>query len=137
MVRDARRRAPHHEGSSFLMVSQHEDHLLPSSREAAGRGRGWGVARHSPKQRFQPIDPPPPTPPRAMRVEGGERPHPRRYAANTPKFFAAFQLRQKSCGIWMCVDPKNAKASLTALENPGTPPTFWLSPTPFTPTGSH
>jgi hypothetical protein len=48
--------------------------LLPSPREAAGRGRGWGVARHTPKQRFTRIDPPPPTPPRHAqgRVEGGE-----------------------------------------------------------------
>ena len=55
--------------------------------------------------------------------------------ANTPKFFAAFQLRQKSCGIWMWVDPRNENASLTALENAGTPPTFGLSPTPLAPIG--
>jgi hypothetical protein len=55
--------------------------------------------------------------------------------ANAPSSFAAFQLRQKSCGIWMCVAPMNEKASLTALENAGTPPTFGLSPTPLAPIG--
>jgi hypothetical protein len=47
---------------------------LPSPRAAVGRGRGWGVARHTPKQRFLPRHPPPPTPPRHAqeRVEGGE-----------------------------------------------------------------
>jgi hypothetical protein len=55
--------------------------------------------------------------------------------ANTPKLFAACQLRQKSCGIWIWVDPKNEKASLTAFENAGTPPTLGLSPTPLAPIG--
>jgi len=62
---DAPERAPYHEVD-----------LLPSSREAAGRGRGWGVVRHSRKQRFLPIDPPPPTPPRHARCawrEGSAR----------------------------------------------------------------
>ena len=46
----------------------------PLPREAVGRGRGWGVARHILKQRFQRRHPPPPTPPRHAqgRVEGGE-----------------------------------------------------------------
>src|SRR5262249_46387901 len=56
-------------------------------------------------------------------------------AASTPSFFAAAQLRQKSCGIWICVLPRNEKASLTAFENAGTPPTFGLSPTPLAPIG--
>src|SRR5260221_11855433 len=55
--------------------------------------------------------------------------------ANTPNPFAAFQLRQKSCGIWIWVLPRNENASLTALENAGTPPTFGLSPTPLAPIG--
>src|SRR3977135_387854 len=58
----------------------------------------------------------------------------RRYA-NTPKLFAARELRQKSRGIWMWVEPRNENASLTALENAGTPPTLGLSPTPLAPIG--
>src|ERR1700730_10645509 len=72
MVRDARRRAPHHEG-----------YLLPYPREAAGRGRGGGGYRGgggggrlsagtaaSVNAALPPT--PAPSPPRAMRVEGGE-----------------------------------------------------------------
>src|SRR4051812_43352446 len=55
--------------------------------------------------------------------------------ANTPSPFAACQFRQKSCGIWMWVEPKNENASFTALENAGTPPTLGLSPTPLAPIG--
>src|SRR6202023_3352399 len=41
--------------------------LLPSPREAVGRGRGWGATPQSRKQRFLQIPPPPPTPPRHAR----------------------------------------------------------------------
>jgi hypothetical protein len=41
----------------------------PSTRIARGGEGSWGVARRSPEQRFLPIDPPPPTPPR--RFAGG------------------------------------------------------------------
>ena len=51
------------------------------------------------------------------------------------KALAAVQVRHASCGIWMCVAPKNLKASLTALEKHGTPPTFGLSPMPLAPIG--
>jgi hypothetical protein len=46
--------------------------LLPSPREAAGRGRGWGVYRQEPLLRCVPRHPPPPnpSPPRA-RARGG------------------------------------------------------------------
>src|SRR5262249_30536473 len=47
-----------------------------------------------------------------------------------PSCSAAFQVRQLSCGIGMLVEPRNPKASFTALEKHGTPPTFGLSPTP-------
>src|ERR1700685_4777839 len=57
-----------------------------------------------------------------------------RYACS-PNFSAAVQVRQLSCGIWMWVEPRNANASLTALEKHGTPPTFGLSPTPLGPIG--
>src|SRR5262249_22591768 len=52
-----------------------------------------------------------------------------------PNFSAAVQVRQWSCGIGMCVDPRNLKASFTALVKQGTPPTFGLSPTPLAPIG--
>ena len=48
---------------------------------------------------------------------------------------AASHVRQASCGIWMWVEPRKAKASFTALEKAGTPPTFGLSPTPLAPIG--
>ena len=48
--------------------------LLPSPRakRVVGRGRGWGVVRHSPTHRTQPIDPSPPTPPRRCARGRGE-----------------------------------------------------------------
>src|SRR5262245_1589187 len=52
-----------------------------------------------------------------------------------PSLSAAIQVRQLSCGIGMLVEPRNAKASFTALEKHGTPPTFGLSPTPLAPIG--
>src|SRR5262249_44009753 len=61
----------------------------------------------------------------------GEPPH---YACS-PSFSAAAQVRQWSWGIWMWVEPRNAKASLTALEKHGTPPTLGLSPAPLAPIG--
>jgi hypothetical protein len=47
---------------------------LPSPREAAGRGWGWGVPPQTRCERSKPRHPPPPTPPRHAqeRVEGGE-----------------------------------------------------------------
>src|ERR1700722_12681872 len=83
MVRDARRSAPHHEGST----PRHERHLLPSPREAAGgeaskarsRGRGWGGCPQGTPLRRPPPPPPPPPPPRHTRCawrEGSSRPHP-------------------------------------------------------------
>src|SRR5215472_8395319 len=39
------------------------------------------------------------------------------------------------CGIWVCVRPRWANASLTALEKAETPPTFGDSPTPLAPIG--
>src|SRR5271156_4770299 len=53
----------------------------------------------------------------------------------SPSFSAAVQVRQWSWGIWMWVEPRKAKASLTALEKHGTPPTLGLSPTPLAPIG--
>src|SRR5262245_21068898 len=52
-----------------------------------------------------------------------------------PSLSAAAQTRQWSCGIGILLEPRNAKASFTALEKLGTPPTFGLSPTPFAPIG--
>src|SRR5215470_8148758 len=52
-----------------------------------------------------------------------------------PSLSAAIHVRQLSCGIGMLVEPRNAKASFTALEKHGTPPTFGLSPTPLAPIG--
>jgi hypothetical protein len=48
--------------------------LPPSSREAVGRGRGWGVSLREPLFSVNAAPPPTPdpSPPRAMRVEGGE-----------------------------------------------------------------
>src|ERR1700732_2317361 len=67
VVRDARYgRAPHHEG-----------HLLPSPREAVGKGRGWGE-RSDDNAAVPAESPPPPTPPRHARCawrEGSSRPH--------------------------------------------------------------
>ena len=57
-----------------------------------------------------------------------------RYACS-PSLSAAIQVRQWSCGIGMWVEPRNAKASFTALAKHGTPPTFGLSPTPLAPIG--
>src|SRR5450432_718091 len=47
----------------------HALHSPPSTRFCAWRGGvgGWGVVQHSPEQRFQPIDPPPPTPQSELR----------------------------------------------------------------------
>ncbi len=60
----------------------------------------------------------------------------RRYAHPcSPSLSAAIQVRQWSCGIGMWVEPRNLKASLTALAKHGTPPTFGLSPTPLAPIG--
>ena len=44
--------------------------FLPSPREAAGRGRGWGAAYT--EAAFPWIDPPPPTPPRHAQDAWGE-----------------------------------------------------------------
>src|SRR5215470_5411559 len=52
-----------------------------------------------------------------------------------PSCSAAVQVRQLSWGIGMLVEPRKAKASFTALEKHGTPPTFGLSPTPLAPIG--
>src|SRR5262249_54822740 len=57
------------------------------------------------------------------------------YGVCSPSLSAAIQVRQWSCGIGMCVEPRNAKASLTAFAKHGTPPTFGLSPTPLAPIG--
>jgi hypothetical protein len=50
--------------------------LFSSPREAAGRGREWGVYQFAPLAASLPRHPPPPTPPRHAqeRVEGGESP---------------------------------------------------------------
>ncbi len=53
----------------------------------------------------------------------------------SPSRSAASHVRQASCGIWMWVEPRKAKASFTALEKHGTPPTLGLSPTPLAPIG--
>src|SRR3954451_6568864 len=53
----------------------------------------------------------------------------------SPSRSAAVQVRQWSCGIAMWVEPRNLKASLTALAKHGTPPTLGLSPTPLAPIG--
>ena len=55
--------------------------------------------------------------------------------ACSPSFSAAVQVRQWSCGMGMWVEPRNLKASFTALAKQGTPPTFGLSPTPLAPIG--
>src|SRR5262249_19092409 len=60
--------------------------------------------------------------------------HPSRYACR-PNLSAAIQVRQWSCGIGMWVEPRNLKASFTALAKHGTPPTLGLSPTPLAPMG--
>src|SRR5690348_7725917 len=52
-----------------------------------------------------------------------------------PSFSAAAQVRQWSCGMAICVEPRKANASLTALEKAGTPPTLGLSPMPLAPIG--
>ncbi len=55
--------------------------------------------------------------------------------ACSPSFSAASQVRYASCGIAICVEPRNLNASLTALAKHGTEPTFGLSPTPLAPIG--
>ncbi len=47
--------------------------LLPSTREAAGRGRGWGVCRLGPQHLCTPRHPPPPTPPHHAQGPRGRR----------------------------------------------------------------
>ena len=53
----------------------------------------------------------------------------------SPSFSATVQVRQLSCGMAIWVEPRNLKASLTALAKQGTPPTLGLSPTPLAPIG--
>src|SRR5262245_51586022 len=79
----------------------------------------------------------------ANRVEFPRRVHPYSlFAAHyslgyacRPNLSAAIQVRQWSCGIGMWVEPRNLKASFTALAKHGTPPTLGLSPTPLAPMG--
>src|SRR5262249_23216829 len=79
----------------------------------------WVALRYAPKGRPQGAP---------LRFKG-------RYHPCRPRPSAAIQVRQWSCGIGMCVEPKNLNASLTALAKHGTPPTFGLSPTPLAPIG--
>ncbi len=56
------------------LPSLHARLRVVGSRRAklALRGRGWGAARHTLKQRFLRRDPPPPTPPRRFAGGGGQ-----------------------------------------------------------------
>ena len=70
------------EDSLFKTACRCDGNVAPLPREAAGRGRGWGVPRQTRCRKSKPIDPPPPTSrasfarlgPRHARgrVEGGE-----------------------------------------------------------------